>query len=70
MVAVFGLSSVDGRDTELAARCACVLLRRAPHAGVGIHSGLVHTHPDGSIVKDERWTALLAVSDSAPIVRP
>ncbi len=60
--ALFGLGDSDGRDTEVATRCALVTLRsldveRPPSAG--IHTGRIHVGPDGEPTEDERLTGLV-----------
>jgi serine/threonine protein kinase/tetratricopeptide (TPR) repeat protein len=63
ITALFGLDDVDGRDTEVATRCALVVLRslagvRQPSAG--LHVGRIHVSSDGMPTEDERLTSLLA----------
>jgi eukaryotic-like serine/threonine-protein kinase len=63
VVAVFGLRDEGGRDTEIAARCALVLLRqkrRVSEFSIGIDTGRVYVAPDGQPVADERLSALLS----------
>jgi tetratricopeptide (TPR) repeat protein len=60
--AVFGLGDPDGRDTEMATRCALVALRsldaeRPPSAG--IHIGRIHVSRAGEPNDDQRLGALL-----------
>jgi serine/threonine protein kinase/tetratricopeptide (TPR) repeat protein len=60
--AVFGLGDPDGRDTEMAARCALLAVRgldavRPP--GAGIHAGRIHLSRAGELAEDERLGALL-----------
>jgi tetratricopeptide (TPR) repeat protein len=65
LAAVFGLGDPDGRDTEIATRCALVALRsldaeRAPSAG--LHVGRIHVSRSGEPNDDERLGALLDVA--------
>jgi eukaryotic-like serine/threonine-protein kinase len=68
LAALFGLGEPDGRDTEVAIRCALVTLRslgveRPPSAG--IHTGRIHvTHGEAAsaeseATEDERFLGLL-----------
>lgn len=63
IVALFGLDVPDGRDTEIAVRCALVIARAlretAPTASLGIHSGKVVVDGAGALVRDERLGALV-----------
>jgi tetratricopeptide (TPR) repeat protein len=62
IAALFGLGDPDGRDTEMATRCALVALRSLDAAlapGAGIHSARIHVSPDGEAAEDERLGALL-----------
>jgi tetratricopeptide (TPR) repeat protein len=63
--AVFGLGDPDGRDTEMATRCALVALRsldaeRPPSAG--IHIGRIHVSRTGEPTDDQRLGTLLDVA--------
>jgi serine/threonine protein kinase/tetratricopeptide (TPR) repeat protein len=65
ITAVFGLGDPDGRDTELATRCALVALRaldgpRQPSAG--IQSGRIHVSAQGEATEDERLDSLIATA--------
>lgn len=64
LVALFGLDDFDGRDTEVATRCALVILRMLDggprRAGVGLHSGRVHVTSAGTPTEDERLAGLIA----------
>jgi eukaryotic-like serine/threonine-protein kinase len=60
--ALFGLGDPDGRDTEMAARCALLVVRgldavRPP--GVGLQSGRIHLSRKGEPAEDERLGTLL-----------
>jgi len=63
LVSLFGLDDPDGRDTEVATRCALVALRsldgpRRPSAG--LHTGRIHVSADGVPTEDERLSSLLS----------
>ena len=65
ITALFGLGEPDGRDTELATRCALVALRaldgpRQPSAG--IHIGRIHVSALGEATEDERLDSLVATA--------
>ena len=65
IAALFGLGEPDGRDTELATRCALVALRaldgpRRPSAG--LHSARIHVSSDGEPTQDERLSGLVAAA--------
>lgn len=62
VAAVFGLGDADGRDTEMATRCALVVLRsleasRPP--GAGLHIGRIHVSSTGEPTDDDRMASLL-----------
>ncbi len=62
LAALFGLGDPDGRDTEMATRCALVALRgldtvRPP--GIGLHTGRIHVSRSGEPREDERLSGLL-----------
>ncbi len=72
LAAIFGLADPDGRDTEMATRCALVALRSldaSGGAGAGIHTGRVHVSRAGDPVDDDRLTALLDVARDLARVR-
>jgi serine/threonine protein kinase/tetratricopeptide (TPR) repeat protein len=65
ITAVFGLGEPDGRDTELATRCALVALRaldgpRQPSAGV--HTGRIHISAQGEATDDDRLESLVTTA--------
>ena len=65
ITALFGCVEPDGRDTEVATRCALVALRaldgpRQPSAG--LHSARIHVTLDGVPTEDERLNSLVATS--------
>jgi predicted ATPase len=62
IAALFGLGDPDGRDTEMATRCALVAVRslepsRPP--GVGLHVGRIHISRAGQPAADDRLGSLL-----------
>lgn len=63
VVGVFGVDVPDGRDTDLAVRCAFVVARAlrelSPSASFGVHAGKVVVAPDGKLIEDERCGALV-----------
>jgi serine/threonine protein kinase len=72
IAALFGLGDPDGRDTEMATRCALVALRsldaaRPPSAG--LHIGRIHVSRSGDPSDDERLEALLATARDLARVR-
>jgi serine/threonine protein kinase len=72
IAALFGLGDPDGRDTEMATRCALVALRsldasRPPSAG--LHIGRIHVSRSGEPSDDERLEALLATARDLARVR-
>jgi serine/threonine protein kinase/tetratricopeptide (TPR) repeat protein len=65
ITALFGVDDPDGRDTEVATRCALVVLRslagdRQPSAG--LHVGRIHVSGDGVPTEDEPLVALVAIA--------
>jgi len=65
ITALFGLGEPDGRDTELATRCALVALRaldgpRKPSAG--IHTGRILVSAHGDATEDDRLDSLVATA--------
>jgi tetratricopeptide (TPR) repeat protein len=72
VAAVFGLGDPDGRDTEMATRCALVALRslEAPRpAGAGLHTGRVHISSAGEVTDDGRLSLLLDTARELARVR-
>jgi serine/threonine protein kinase/tetratricopeptide (TPR) repeat protein len=72
IAALFGLDDPDGRDTEVATRCALVALRsvegeRRPSAGV--HTARVHVSSTGEPTDDERLGTLVATARDLARVR-
>ena len=66
ITALFGAGDPDGRDTEVATRCALVVLRslagatRQPSAG--LHIGRIHVSSEGVPTEDERLAALVTTA--------
>jgi serine/threonine protein kinase/tetratricopeptide (TPR) repeat protein len=72
ITALFGLGEPDGRDTEVATRCALVALRaldgpRRPSAG--LHTARIHVSSEGEPTEDERLAALLSTARDLARVR-
>ncbi len=72
ITALFGVDEPDGRDTEIATRCALVVLRslsgtRQPSAG--LHVGRIHVGADGTPTEDERLASLVATARDLARVR-
>jgi serine/threonine protein kinase/tetratricopeptide (TPR) repeat protein len=72
IAAIFGLGDPDGRDTEMATRCALVVLRsldavRRP--GAGIHTGRIHVTHGGDPTEDDRLGTLLDTARDLARVR-
>ncbi|HQY59942.1 MAG TPA: protein kinase [Polyangiaceae bacterium] len=64
LVAIFGLSEPDARDTEIATRCGLVLLRAhgAARPSAGVTTGRVHVSPSGEPSHDHRLDGLVAAA--------
>ena len=66
--ALFGLGDPDGRDTEVATRCALVTLRAlgvSPDGGApsaGVHTSRVHVARDGEVTEDDRLVTLFTTA--------
>jgi serine/threonine protein kinase/tetratricopeptide (TPR) repeat protein len=61
IAALFGVDDPDGRDTEMAARCALVALRSletAGRPGAGVHIGRIHVSASGDPTEDARLASL------------
>src|SRR5579883_2044708 len=72
IAALFGLGDPDGRDAEMATRCALVVLRslnlpRAP--GVGVHVGRIRLSAAGDPTDDDRLRTLLDTARDLARVR-
>ena len=66
VTALFGTGEPDGRDTEVATRCALVVLRslagtkRQPSAG--LHVGRIHVSAEGVATEDERLAVIVTTA--------
>ncbi len=72
VVALFGLDEPDGRDTEIATRCALVAVRAVAgprHASAGLHTSRVHVSSTGEPTDDDRLAGLVATSRDLARVR-
>ncbi len=62
ITALFGVDEPDGRDTEVATRCALVVLRSlvgARQPSAGLHVGRIHVSGEGVPTEDERLSVLV-----------
>ena len=65
ITALFGLDDPDGRDTEIATRCALVALRALDgprQASAGVHTARIHVSHEGEPTDDERLSGLVATA--------
>jgi serine/threonine protein kinase/predicted ATPase len=66
LAAIFGLGDPDGRDTEVATRCALVTLRAltgaAAQTSAGIHTGRIHVSAEGTPTDDDRLNSLVSTA--------
>jgi tetratricopeptide (TPR) repeat protein len=72
IAALFGLGDPDGRDTEMATRCALVALRSLDPAkppGIGLHIGRIHVASSGDPTQDARLSTLLDTARDLARVR-
>lgn len=72
ILALFGVGEPDGRDTEVATRCALVVLRSlagARQPSAGLHASRIHVTSDGEPTEDERLATLLATARDLARVR-
>lgn len=72
VTALFGVDDPDGRDTEIATRCALVVLRSitgGKQPSAGLHVGRIHVSNDGVPTEDERLTSLLVTARDLARVR-
>jgi eukaryotic-like serine/threonine-protein kinase len=72
IAALFGLGDPDGRDTEMATRCALVVLRSLDAAcpsGAGLHTGRIHVSASGEATADARLDGLLDTARDLARVR-
>ncbi len=58
-VVLFGLLDPDGRDAEVAARCALAVLRSSGVLGVGVHTARIVVDGAGEPVSDSALTTLV-----------
>ncbi|HLK39520.1 MAG TPA: protein kinase [Polyangiaceae bacterium] len=73
IAAIFGLGDPDGRDTEMATRCALVALRSLDASdapGAGLHTGRIHVSRTGEPTQDEQLGALLDKARNLARARP
>ncbi len=65
VTALFGLIDPDGRDTEMAARAALMVVRN-PHGSqrpsAGVHSARIHVSQTGEPTEDERLQSVIATA--------
>lgn|GEM_PF-270369 len=72
ITALFGVDDPDGRDTEVATRCALVVLRSlagAKQPSAGLHASRIHVSSDGKPTEDERLRTLLSTARDLARVR-
>ena len=72
ITALFGLANPDGRDTEIATRCALVALRALDgprQASAGVHTARIHVSSSGSPTEDERLSGLVTTARSLARLR-
>ncbi|MGD0530408.1 MAG: AAA family ATPase, partial [Polyangiaceae bacterium] len=72
IAALFGLGDPDGRDTEMATRCALVALRSLDAArppGAGLQTGRIHVTAAGAPTEDDRLGTLLDTARDLARVR-
>jgi serine/threonine protein kinase/tetratricopeptide (TPR) repeat protein len=71
IAALFGLGDPDGRDTEMATRCALVVLHGLEPGppGVGLHVGRIDISRDGQPRSDDRLSTLLDTARDLASVR-
>jgi eukaryotic-like serine/threonine-protein kinase len=72
ITAIFGLDDPDGRDTEVATRCALVVLRSlagARQPSAGLHVGRIHVTGEKKPTEDERYATLLTTARDLARVR-
>ncbi len=62
IVALFGASDPDARDTEIATRCGLVLLRAlvAAQPSAGVHTARIHVSKEGTPTADDRLDGLVS----------
>ena len=65
ITALFGVDEPDGRDTEIATRCALVVLRSlagARQPSAGLHVGRIHVSGEGVPTEGEQLSALVTTA--------
>ncbi|MEA2749157.1 MAG: eukaryotic-like serine/threonine-protein kinase, partial [Myxococcales bacterium] len=65
VTALFGVDDPDGRDTEVATRCALVVLRSlsgARQPSAGLHVGRIHVSGDGVPTEGEQLSSLVTTA--------
>jgi len=65
VTALFGLTEPDGRDTEIAARAALMVVRKArgnQRPSAGVHSARIHVAQNGEPTEDERLQGVIATA--------
>ncbi|MDB4942383.1 MAG: Serine/threonine protein kinase PrkC, regulator of stationary phase [Labilithrix sp.] len=66
VTAIFGAADPDGRDTEVATRCALVVLRSlaggARQPSAGLHVGRIHVSSEGVPTADERLATIVTTA--------
>jgi serine/threonine protein kinase/tetratricopeptide (TPR) repeat protein len=65
VTALFGVDDPDGRDTEVATRCALVVLRSlagARQPSAGLHVGRIHVSGDGVPTEGDQLASLVATA--------
>jgi eukaryotic-like serine/threonine-protein kinase len=65
ITALFGVDEPDGRDTEVATRCALVVLRSlagARQPSAGLHVGRIHVSAEGVPTEGEQLSSLVTVA--------
>jgi tetratricopeptide (TPR) repeat protein len=72
ITALFGVDEPDGRDTEIATRCALVVLRSlagARQPSAGLHVGRIHVSGEGVPTEGEQLSALVTIARDLARVR-
>jgi len=65
ITALFGVDEPDGRDTEIATRCALVVLRSlagARQPSAGLHVGRIHVSGEGVPTEGEQLSSLVTIA--------
>jgi serine/threonine protein kinase/tetratricopeptide (TPR) repeat protein len=72
IIALFGVDEPDGRDTEIATRCALVVLRSlagARQPSAGLHASRIHVSHEDKPTEDEAFTSLMTTARDLARVR-